>query len=210
VSARPSARSPRWVAARLPAKRVVPVLLTVLLLAGWFTGRGAYALLNAVDGSPGRIGTGTVVLSDDDAGGAIVSLASAHPGDTSIGCILVSYTGSMDASTRLYSTVSGGLGPYVTLIVTRGTVSAPSFNSCASFVADAPNYIGAGQGVVYSGTLSSYPANWSSGILDPPSSPQTWHTGDAHAYRIQVTLTNDAGAQGLSASVTFDWEAHNL
>jgi hypothetical protein len=196
--------------ARFPARRVVPALITALLFAGWFAGRGAYALLDAVDGSPSRFGMGTVVLSDDDAGGATVSLVLAQPGDTSIGCIDVSYTGSIDASTRLYASVSGGLGPYITLVVTRGTLSAPSFNSCTSFVADTPDYIGAGQGVVYSGLLSSYPDSWTTGIIDPPSSPQTWHTGDAHAYRIQVTLTNDSGAEGESAAVDFDWEAQNL
>jgi hypothetical protein len=188
----------------------VPALITALLFVGWFAGRGAYALIDALDGSPSRFGIGTVVLSDDDAGGSIVSLVLAQPGDTSTGCINVSYTGSLNTSIRLYATVSGGLGPYVALVVTRGTLSPSSFNSCGSFVADTPNYIGAGQGVVYSDLLSSYPGSWDTGIVDPPSSPQTWQTGDAHAYRIQVTLTNDSGAEGESAAVDFDWEAQNL
>jgi hypothetical protein len=43
---------------------------------------------------------------------------------------------------RLYGTVTGSLGPYLTLTVTRGADSGPSFPSCASFSADATNYIG--------------------------------------------------------------------
>jgi hypothetical protein len=111
----------------------------------------------------------------------------------------------------LYATVSGALAPYLTLTVTRGTDSAPSFSSCANFTADATDYIGQGAGVVYQGSLSGYPTDYASGIVDPkPATPETWTTGEAHSYRFNISLDNNLAAQGLSATAAFTWEARNL
>jgi len=81
--------------------------------------------------------------------------ASSRPNGTS--CLRVTYAGTLPATVRLYGTSSGALAPYLTLTVTRGTDAAPSFDSCSGFTADVTNYIGAGAGVVYSGSLSGYP-----------------------------------------------------
>lgn len=100
--------------------------------------------------------TGTVTLADNDAGSAILALAVAHPGDSASGCIKVTYSGSLAATTRLYATFSGtGLESYLTLKVTRGTVSSGSFPACTGFTADATNYIGSGSGVIYNGVASA-------------------------------------------------------
>jgi hypothetical protein len=106
--------------------------------------------------------------------------------------------------------VSGSLAQYLNLVITRGTQAAPSFPSCSGFSADATNYIGAGPGIVYSGTLAAFATanhDFASGIADP----STWAQGDAHTYKVQVTLPSGAAAaaQGLSSSATFTWEAQN-
>ena len=45
--------------------------------------------------------------------------------------------------------------------------------------------------------------------MDPvAATPESWTTGEVHAYRFEVTLTNDA-AQGLDATQSFTWEARN-
>ena len=94
------------------------------------------------------------------------------------------------------------------LTVTRGTDSSPSFDSCANFTPDATNYVGAGNGVVYSGPLSSFPASYAAGIVDPTSgSPETWSQSEAHSYRFVVTLQDDNAAQGLTGNALFTWEA---
>jgi len=157
-----------------------------------------------------RVQTGSVTIGDNDAGAAMLSLVSAVPAASSTGCIRTTYTGSLNSELRLYGAVSGVLAQYLTLTVTRGSDSAPSFSSCANFSADSTDYLGQGAGVVYRGALASYPATWGSGIVDPlAGTPETWTTGEAHSYRFNVTLDDNIGAEGQSATASFTWEARN-
>ena len=183
----------------------------ILALVATVAGVGTFAYFSATTESTGNtFAAGTVTISDNDAGSAVVSLSSAAPGDASTGCIRVTNTGSMGVQVRLYGTVSGDLAPYLSLTVTRGTDSSPSFNSCAGFTADGTDYIGAGAGVTYSGTLGAYPSTYGSGILDPTSgAPVTWSPGQSVSYRYRAELQNDTAAQGKTATVTFTWEARN-
>jgi hypothetical protein len=136
--------------------------------------------------------------------------SNAKPGDSDTGCINVSYDGTLDSTVRLYANVTGALPQYLTLTVTRGTDPSPSFDSCAGFTPDGTNYIGAGNGVVYSGTLAAFPASYASGLVDPiPASPETWSNPESHSYRFTITLQNDDAAQGLNGSADFTWEARN-
>lgn len=189
------------------------LVLTVLLLGflGSLTGLATYAAFSSTTVSPGNsFSAGTVVISDNDSGTAMLALANAIPGSSDTSCIRLTYTGSLDANVRLYATLSGGLASYMTLTVTRGTDSAPSFDSCTSFAADSTDYIGSGAGVVYSGLLSAFPSSYSSGIIDPTAgSPETWTNSETHSYRFVVSLNSDTAAQGQTASATFTWEAQN-
>jgi hypothetical protein len=173
-----------------------------------------FAAFSATTSNPNdTFATGTVAITDNDAGGTMLSISSGKPGQpsgTSTGCIKVTYTGSLDSTVRLYATVAGTLAPYLQLTVTRGTDSAPSFASCTNFTADATNYIGQGAGVIFSGLLSAYPTNYAGGIVDPTSgSPETWTTNEAHSYKFVISLNNNSSAQGLSSTATFTWEARN-
>lgn len=204
---RPAARPrPRWSRSR----RSVLTML-VIGVAGLLAGAGSYAVFTATTGNTGNSFTsGTVAIQDNDANTAMLALANAKPGDADTSCIRIEYTGSLDSTVRLYGSVSGSLASYLTLTVTRGTDSSPSFDSCASFTPDATNYIGAGNGVVYSGPLSSFPASYAAGIVDPTSgSPETWSQSEAHSYRFVVTLQDDNAAQGLTGNASFTWEARN-
>lgn len=193
------------------ARRVLLSLLAVGL-TGAAIGATTFSAFSSTTANPNnQLTAGTVAIGDNDAGGALVSLTNAKPGDTSSRCILVTYTGSLPANVRLYGSVTGTLGGYVDLTVTRGTDSSPSFSSCANFTADATNYIGSGAGVVYSGLLSGFPTSASAGNEPTAGSPATWSTSTAHSYRIAATLRSDApaAAQGATANVTFTWEATN-
>ena len=55
------------------------------------------------------------------------------------------------------------------MVITRGTIATPTFDSCTGFTADAANYIGAGAGVIYDGKLADYPTSYAAGIVDPDS-----------------------------------------
>lgn len=191
------------------APRLRRWIISALLvgIVGTVTGSATYAAFSSTTADGGNlIAAGTVVIGDNDAGGAMLSLAGALPGDSDTGCIQIAYSGTLDSTVRLYGSVAGALAPYLTLTVTRGNGA-----SCAAFAADATDYIGAGPGVVYSGALSAYPATYGGGIVDPiPGSPETWTIGETHAYRFTAGLNPDPAAEGLSSTATFTWEARNL
>ena len=111
---------------------------------------------------------GTVTLTDDDSTSAMMTLGGMRPGDGDSACIMVTYTGSLPASVRLLGTTTGsGLAPFLDLKVTRGTKPAGTFDSCTGFTADATDYAGQGAGVMFNGTLDSYPDSYAAGVLDP-------------------------------------------
>jgi hypothetical protein len=177
---------------------------------------GAYtwaAFVGTTANDANSISTGTVSLSDNDSLGAMLALNNAVPGGSDTGCLRVRYTGSLPASVRLYGTTTGtGLAPYMNVTVTRGVYSPtePAFESCTNFQPDSADYIGAGGGVIYSGTLQAFPDDYAGGLVDASTgSPETWTTGEERVYRIQVTLQNDIAAEGLNAGQTFTWEARS-
>jgi len=193
------------------SRRKVLLSLLVVAIVAVATGTGTYAAFSGTTANPGNaFAAGTVTIADNDAGGSLLSLSNARPGDSSTGCIKITYSGPLNANVHLYGSSTGSLPSYLTLTVTRGTDSSPSFASCGSFSADSTNYIGSGPGVIYSGTLSAFPSTYGGGIVDPTSgSPATWSTSDAHSYKFVVSLQNNASAQGLSSTASFTWEARN-
>ena len=179
-----------------------------------FTGYGSYSAFTATTSNTGNtLAAGTVAIADNDGAGTLVTLSNAKPGSTDTGCITVTYTGSLAANVSLYmSSLTGtGLGPYVTLTVTRGSFSpsAPAFRSCTNFVADGTNYIGAGNGVIYNGNLSAFPTTYANGLEPTTGSPATWNNPDSHVYKFTVTVQDNNSAQGLTATAGFTWEARN-
>jgi hypothetical protein len=195
-------------------RRSALVLLAIALVAT-IAGAQTWAAYSATtDNAANSFATGTVALSDDDSGAALLTLVAAVPGATDTGCITVTYTGSLASAVRLYGTTSTGgtgLDAYLDLKVTRGsfTGAAPAFDACTGFAPDAADY-GSGAGVVYDGTLLGYPDDYATGVVDPPTGgPASWTTGESHVYQLRVTLQDDVGAKGKTASQIFTWEARS-
>ena len=189
----------------------IGLTLVVLALLGMVVAIGTWSAFSSTTSNAGNsFSVGTVILSDDDSGSAMLSISGGKPGDSDTSCIQVTYTGTLAATVRLYGTTAGtGLDQYLDLTVTRGTKSN-AFDSCSDFVADSTNYIGQGNGVIYSGTLQGYPDSYAAGIVDPVSSaPETWTNPETHAYQFVVTVQDNGSAQGLTATQTFSWEARN-
>jgi hypothetical protein len=189
---------------------VVAGLALLVPAAGSIT----YAAYTATTSNGGNnIEAGSVKLSDNGDGTSMMSLSAGVPGDTASACIRVTYEGSLPATVRVHGTTTGsGLDQYLDLRVTRGVYSPsePAFKSCTNFQAEGTNYIGAGNGVIYDGTLQAFPDDYASGLVDPLSgSPESWTTGEVHVYRLEVTLQNDFGAQNKDATQAFRWEARN-
>jgi predicted ribosomally synthesized peptide with SipW-like signal peptide len=167
---------------------------------------GTYAAFSSSTSNAGNtFVAGTVTLSDNDAEVAMFSLANARPGAPETGCLQVSYTGSVATTAlKLYGTVTGPLAGYVQLTVVRGTDPTPSFDACTTFTGDTTNYRGLGAGVLYSGTLAGYPADFTAGIADPLA---VWTAGQKASYRFTVEILDNNAAQGLSSTASFGWEA---
>jgi hypothetical protein len=191
-------------------------LLALALVLALGAGAGSYtwgAFVSTTQNSGNSISSGSVVLSDNDGGNALLSLSAALPGASDTGCITVTYGGSIASTVRLYGTTTGsGLDQFLDLRITRGTYSPtdPGYDSCTNFQADAPDYLGAGAGVIYDGTLQGFPDSYAGGLVDPaPGTPETWTSAESHVYRIQVTLQNNSAAEGKDAAQAFTWEARN-
>ncbi|HEX7463476.1 MAG TPA: hypothetical protein VF382_01075 [Actinomycetota bacterium] len=181
-------------------KGVFPRIVATLALAGTL---GPLAVSNAVAAlgqlpSQEPLSAGTVYLRSDAGGRAMLSMPNGGPGDSKTSYITIDYQGSLPAGVRLYASTSGtGLAQFLRVTVTRGTGEGPAF------VQDSINYVGAGPGVVYSGTLADFPSRWENAIVDPGD----WTQSESHSYRFVVRLGDDPAAQGLAARTSFHWEA---
>jgi hypothetical protein len=192
--------------------KLVVSLLALLMLGSGLKVGATWSAFSATTDDTSTVAGGTVALSDNDAGSAMFSVSGMQPGDTSSRCVQVTSTGTLPSLVKLYGSVTGtGLGTYLTLTLTRGTVSSGSFSSCTGFSADSADLIGSGAGVLYTGTLAAFPTTYAGGVTDytRPSVPEAWTANEVHAYRLTVTLQNNAAAAGKTAGATFTWEARN-
>lgn len=194
------------------ARKLFGTVLVAGLLAS-LAGFATWSAFSATSTNPtNSFAAGTVAISDNDAGSAMFNLNNMDPVDpTEQRCIVVTYTGSLASGVRLYGTTGGsGLANHINLKVTRGAIPSPSFSSCTGFTADATNHRGLGAGVVYDGTLTGFADDYGSGLVDAAvATPEAWTTGEAHAYRFEVSLADTDAAQGLTATQSFTWEARN-
>jgi len=176
--------------------------LVVLGLLGGLAAVGAFSAFSSQTNNPNNsISSGTVQLSDNDAGSSLYQITNAKPNNPDASCIRVLYTGSLPADVRMWgSTTAGALNPYVNVKVESGTQASPSFDDCTGFNA---------QQTLYNGDLSGLANDWNSGYADNPGDG-SWDNGDARVYRVTVSLDDTDAAQGLSSGdQTFTWEARN-
>lgn len=151
--------------------------------------------------NPGNSWTaGTVTITDDDGGATAMFNATAMaPGDTSIECIVVTYSGTLVPADVVLYGVSGGTGldAYLDVIIEEG--SGGVFGNCTGFTLNS---------TPFTNTLANFSAthtNFGNGITgwSPAANPES------KTYRITVTLQDVNAAQGLNGTATFTWEAQN-
>ena len=188
--------------------------LVVLAAIGSVAGLATFSAFSSTTSNSGNsFAAGTVFISDNDAGSALYSVSNKKPGDTAQGCIKITYTGSLGATVKLYTTSTiGTVGSYIDTTVEKGTQSgSPTFPSCTGFTADSG-------GTIYTGTLANFAAtknSYANGISAFPGSQTLWNTNDTLVYRITLTLQDNNAANGgaggpLSTGThAFTWEAQN-
>jgi hypothetical protein len=150
---------------------------------------------------------GTVTLSDNDAGIVMWDVTNQQPTSPAlVRCIRVTYTGSLGAAVRLYTTTAASaLDPYLNITVEKGSMPVGTvFPSCTGFAPQAT--------IAPAGTLQAFKTartGWANGIPAFPGVQATWNPGDSLVYRFTVQMQNTYAAQGLTGLVSFTWEAQN-
>ncbi len=180
--------------------------LAVVGLAALAVAFAVYAAFSATTSNPGNsFAAGSVTLTGNNTASAFYNVSGAKPGDSSTAkCMRVTYSGSLPSAVKVYrSAFSGGSTPnlasYVTVNVTKGTGSQ---EDCSDF---------SGSTSVYSGTLSSFGTDWSTGLaLTNGSNAAAWSQNDAVTYKFSAQVADDNNAKGLSTGThSFTWEARN-
>ena len=176
------------------------ILAGAVLLTGAFIVTASIAAFSdTTDNSGNTWSSGSVILTDDDAGSAMFIVSDMAPLATVTECIKVTYSGSLlPADVNLYG-VSGGTGldAYLDLTVEEGTGGI--FGNCTGFSATS---------TIFTGTLTSFAAAHTNfgngaGVWNPAANPES------KTYKFTVTLQDNNAAQGLNATATFTWEAQN-
>lgn len=181
------------------------VLSTALVvgLAGALAGFGVFAAFSDTTANPGNtFETGSVTIGDNDGGDALFSNAvKAAPGDYDR-CIKVTYTGTLDATVKLYTSAITGTGSDLDVTVHKGTGD----NANCSDFADGSNIYGPT-------TLAAFRTahgSWANGLAVNPGSATKWVASDAVTFRFRITVPDNNSAQNKSVDpFTLTWEAQN-
>jgi hypothetical protein len=160
------------------------------------TSRAAFT--GSTDDGANNWTTGSVALSDDDAGSVMFNATNLAGGASLTNCIAVTYSGSLTTGVlvRLYGSSTGALGDYLDLTIEEG--SGGGFGSCTGFSANS---------TLFNGEVDDFAAvhsSWSTGLStgwSPNANPTT------RVFRFTVTVQNDNNAQSKTASATYTWEA---
>ena len=127
-------RTPTPTTRRVAAALATPVAILASAALVW---QASYAAFSGTTRSSGNSwSTGTVALSDDDAGSARFQAAGMTPGSTDTRCITVTATASIPGVVKGYAinpvTSPQGLEEHVLITINQG--SGGSFASCTGFV----------------------------------------------------------------------------
>jgi len=184
---------------------VVPASIIVSGLLVW---QSSYAAFSASTSNPTSNWTsGTVALSDDDAGTAMFTASALKPGATGTKCIVVTSSGNLASAVKLYATTystTNALSSYVNLVVDQGaggTFASSGPTSCTGFTS---------AGNDFTGTLAAFSAKTSFATGVSAWTP-SGSGSESKTYRISYTIDAAApnSAQGGTAAVGFTWEAQN-
>ena len=117
-------------------------------------------------------------------------------------CTVLTNLGPQPADVTLFGSASeAALSPWLPFELVRGTlpVDTPP-GDCTGFVPDSLDYGAGTPGVVFTGTLASFPAD-DAGIADPTR----WAAGESHAYQLRIGYTGGNAQQGLRTVQDFHW-----
>jgi hypothetical protein len=201
---------------KLPSARVQKIAAlsaapVAVLLAGGLVWSGSQAAFTANTRNSGNAwSTGSVMLTDDDAGRAAFTAEGIVPGQTGQKCIVVTSGSNVPGEVRAYTqnlqTSAQGLDRYIKFDVEQGTLASKgTFNDCTGFLPLADDQPGAPLS-----TLATLNNNYTNG-------GSAWKTagtpGEAKVYRgtwsFETAGLNQQqvdALQGARVSIDLVWE----
>jgi hypothetical protein len=197
-------RAPSLRIRRIAALSAAPV---AVLLAGSMVWQGSNGAFTAETHNNGNNwDAGSLLLTDDDSGGAMFGVTNMVPGSTGSKCIVVTANSTVAGLVRTYvsSLTAGGLEDNITMLVEQGT--GGTFASCTGFTAAASH---AAESL---STIFTDHGNFTNGVLG-------WAKGaGVETKTYKFTWTFDVGAlteaevnalQGTDVGANFEWELQN-
>ena len=179
------------------------VVPAALMASGLLVWQSSYAAFSSTTTNPTNNWTaGTVALTDDDSNTAMFTASALKPGATGEKCIVVTSSGNLASTVKLYATTystTAALGSYIDLVIQEG--SGGSFSSCTGFTSAATNF---------TGTLAAFAAantNFGNGLSSWAPAAGTVTRTFRIAYTINTSAPNSA--QGGTAAAGLTWEAQN-
>ena len=185
---------------------VVPVSL---MISGAVVSQSSYSAFTATTDNPTSNWTaGTVVLSDDDSNTALFTAANLKPGSTGTKCIVVTSTGSLASTVKLYATsysTTNALGTYLDMVIdegTGGTFATSGPTSCTGFTFGANDFTGT------LAALATTKTNFATGVS---SWAPTGSGSESKTFRVTYTVNGSIPntAQAGTAAAGLTWEAQN-
>lgn len=170
-------------------------------------GQASFASFSAkVSNTGNSFSVGSVILTDDDAGSALLSLTNLKPGSSGTRCIAVTSSGTVPSAVKLYATdvaVTRSLSTYINLTITQGT--GATFGGCTGFTA-----LSSGSSV-YSGTLAGFTGSATSyangaGVWGPSGNAAETRS---YQFAYAVSASTPDTAQGGTAAFGLTWEAQS-
>lgn len=176
------------------AARAFAAALSVLLVATLVIDRSTAAVRPSATAVSNSFESGTIELTDDDAGRSLFQLSDMAPGRPAVRCISVVYEGSiLPVELRLQAEAVGELTPFLDVTVERGV--GGTFDSCEGFRPTT---------TAFDGTLEEL-AQLSRDEPAPVGSLVS--VGETMSFRFTFDLADDQRVLGKQASATFLWEA---
>ena len=191
------------------ARRTRKLVLSLLVVGavGSVAAWGVFAAFTATTTNSGNtITAGTVAIGQHAGATTLYSASNQGPGATTVGCVRVTYTGSLASSVKLYASTAPANGDDFNLTVERGSgLSSPDNTmNCTGFTSSS---------TAFNGTLDTFATTYAGG-LDGKAGGTAWAQNDAVDYRFTVAVVDDSTPNAHSSSVStnahsFTWEARN-
>jgi predicted ribosomally synthesized peptide with SipW-like signal peptide len=186
-------------------------LLTALAVGGLgaVAGLGTFSAFSATTTNSGNsITSGTVKIDQHTGYTTLYSASNKGPGQTTTGCVRVTYSGSLNASAvKLYASSGITNGSNYNLKIERGSglTTLDNSMSCAGFTASS---------TAFDNTLDQFPTSYSPSGIEGKASAATWAQNDTVDYRFTITVVDDPTpnahtTSNASGSHTFTWEARS-